>query len=243
MSIKKFITAAFMVICGLLVNLSLAHAYTITWITQSTLNQVEGTPDFIAEGRIGDNNASGTEHELDLYKTTGGPFPIGTTANFVYGNGTPYDFSLSYVAATNQATFSFNTGGPSPITLTYTNPDTKTFNSIFIRAFANQTTSYSSALQLTNLSLTIGGSPNSLPEVVANSSDPTKILWLQGITTQDFILTGTAALSWTGTTPQRSNLAFQLKATNATPIPGSVVLLGSGLLGLGVLGYRRKRSR
>jgi hypothetical protein len=93
-------------------------------------------------------------------------------------------------------------------------------------------------MELTDLSLSLGSSsPNNIPEVVATASDTDRILWIMGIT-QDFTLAGTANLSWGPQVPGYSDLAFQITASEAVPIPGAAWLFASGLIGMIVIRRR-----
>jgi hypothetical protein len=150
---------------------------------------------FVAEGRIGDRGGAAT-FELDVGQDTGAP---GTTAQYDWQSGVVEPFTVSFDAGTGLVTFML--GGQ---TLYYTTPWFD-FDSVFIRTRAvNEGTS------VTISDIVIDG------ETVMDQSHAVgtglDILWIKGAILNDgFTLTGNAVLTWTGTPPTQSRLAFQVK--------------------------------
>jgi hypothetical protein len=151
---------------------------------------------FAAEGRIGDLGGAAT-FELDLGHDTSHP---ATSAQYAWQSGRLEEFTLGYNNATGLTTFTL--GG---VSLYYTTPFVL-FGDIFIRTRAvDEGRSVSvESLVLDGQNLGDGSSA-----VGANGLD---ILWISGAGLSDgFTLTGIAVLSWTGSPPTQSRLAFQIK--------------------------------
>jgi hypothetical protein len=162
--------------------------------TDADLLALMAEPHLVAEGRIGNNALNGT-HELDLGQDTGAP---ATTANLVWPNGTPVEFSLSFDAGAGMATFEM--GGR---TLTYL-PLTG-FTDVFVR-----TRAVNAGITILIDQLVLDG------EIVTDQSSAIgsglDILRIRGGSLGDgFVLTGRATFSWGAGVPSQSQLAFQVK--------------------------------
>jgi hypothetical protein len=157
----------------------------------------------VAEGRIGDRGGAAT-FELDLGDNTGNP---AITAQYPWQSGVVEPFTLSYDKPTNVVTFSL--GGH---VLTYSPGNS--FREFFVRTRA---TYASTSVQVYDLLLNgeaVGD--------VSSAAGPSglDILAVSGVDLyQGFTLAGVALLSWTGTPPTQSNLAFQIKVGNAPTVP------------------------
>lgn len=157
----------------------------------------------VAEGRIGDRGGAAT-FELDLGDDTGNP---SSTAQHVWQSGLAEPFTLAYDPGTN--VMSFTLGGK---TLTYS--PGLSFREIFVR-----TRAVDDGTGVEVYDLFIDG------EAVGDVSATTgvgglDILAISGIDIyQGFTMTGTAALTWTGTPPTNSRLAFQIKIGDAPTVP------------------------
>ncbi len=159
---------------------------------------------FIGEGRIGDRGGAAT-FELDLGPDTGAP---AQTANYAWPNGAPVAFTLTYDSGADLVTFDM--GGH---TLTYT-PGSG-FSELFVRTRATDggTSVVVDSLQLDGVDI-CGQS------AADGSASGLDILRIENQNLQDgFVLTGRATMTWTGTPPSQSHLAFQLKVASAIPLP------------------------
>jgi hypothetical protein len=154
---------------------------------------------FVAEGRIGDRGGAAT-FELDLGQDTGAP---GTTAQYDWQSGVAEPFTLTYDHFTGQVTFSL--GG---IVLNYTTPYFD-FDQVFVRTRA---TEEGTSILVDDLVID-GDGISDQSAAVGNGLD---ILWIKGANLNNgFVLTGVATLTWTGTPPTQSRLAFQIKIGKA----------------------------
>ena len=158
---------------------------------------------FVAEGRIGDRGGVAT-FELDLGDNTGNP---ATTAQYNWQTGVVEPFTVSYNNVTNVVTFTL--GGK---TLTYS--PAVGFREFFVRTRAVDVNTsvrvYDLVLNAQNL-----GDLSS-----ATGPDGLDILAVSGVDLfQGFTLTGVAVLTWSGTPPTQSRLAFQIKVGNAPTVP------------------------
>jgi hypothetical protein len=197
----------------------------------------------VAEGRIGNNALNGT-HEVGLFGppafTAQSPIAAqqGGTTNFIWGNGTAVNFSLARTGTTLTFTMGNYTG-------ILTDTEVADIDGLVFRVRPAGPVSQPSDVLLSNLVFngnalaTIGAAT---PPPDANSSGPvTTLRALEGIGAGNFTLTGAATLSWNGTLPTGSNLAFQIKAYDtptAVPAPAALALFGIGLLGLAMVRRR-----
>jgi len=157
---------------------------------------------FVAEGRIGDRGGVAT-FELDLGDDTGNPY---TTAQYPWQSAVAEPFTVTYNNPTNVATFTL--GGK---TLTYS-PGVS-FKEFFVRTRA---TELNSSIQVYDLVLN-GVSVGDISSATGPGLD---ILAVSGVDLfQGFTLTGIAVMTWTGTPPSQSRLAFQIKVGNAPTVP------------------------
>lgn len=191
---------------------------------------------FVAEGRIGNNANNGT-YEASINNAAGSPVE---QTNFSWGNGVATNsnnvrsFSLEY----DGQTVKFIIAGKTLQTQVFSGP----VNQIFLRTRAAN----NSAARLSNLML--NNTPvGSLFSQGTGGSHDVDYLVISGDLVNGaysnfspFNLTGNALLSWTGTQPKNSHLAFQIKVGTGTPVPTPALL--PGLIGMGVAAMRKKRS-
>ncbi len=189
---------------------------------------------FVAEGRIGDNRAQAGNQEFSINNpivpnsnNTGlvGGTPI-TVGNRVWTSGEFVDFSLSY----DGNNISYILGGQTLSASVIGNA-----TDIYLRTrAANNSSVFLNNLFLNSVSI---GSTSSTG-VGGSDIDYFKISGL----TQPFTLTGQAKFEWTGTRPNNSALAFQIKVMNTkkTPEPGT---LGAMMIfGFGSMVYARRKT-
>ena len=150
---------------------------------------------FVAEGRIGDLGGAAT-FELDLGQSTAAP---SVTAQYGWQSGVVEPFTLNY--DNNLNTVEFTLGGN---TLVYI-PD-RAFTEVFVR-----TRAVYEGTAVTVSDMVLDGEPV-MDLSTATGAGGLDILRIEGAILWDsFTLTGNAVLSWTGTPPHQSNLAFQIK--------------------------------
>jgi hypothetical protein len=211
-----------------------------------TDNSVPGYSELplVGEWRIGDRGGSAT-HELKVGTNTGTPSAF-NDAQFPWVSGESVDFSLTYDGTNATATL-----GTSSVSFAVAAPSS--FDALLIRTATPGT---ETSVVLSNLELvsTLGGTLLSNGSITndwdSDQVDGDRLIkWLgvskAGDLASGFSLTGDVTLSWTGSAPTQSNLAFQVKAAdgpNEVPVPATLALLGLGLAGLGVIGARRKRA-
>ncbi|MBN2071168.1 MAG: hypothetical protein JW814_06885 [Candidatus Krumholzibacteriota bacterium] len=181
-----------------LISFSAASAEVMTEHFETDAEMLEYLSDtmFVAEGRIGDRGGYAT-FELDIGNDTGAP---AQTAQYDWISGQPEPFTVSYDAVTRQVAFSL--GGT---TLYYTT-EYFDFDQIFVRTRA---TNAETSILIDDI--VVDGEAIS-DQSYADGNDGLDILWIIGANLNDgFLLSGTATLSWTGTAPTNSRLAFQVK--------------------------------
>ncbi|MGD8413016.1 MAG: hypothetical protein PVF33_02220 [Candidatus Latescibacterota bacterium] len=157
---------------------------------------------FVGEGRIGDGWSAAT-FEIDLGGDTGNP---ATTAQYGWPNGTAVTWTLTYDSSTDLVTFTVD-----GIPLSYVTP-LDGFTDIFVRARAVNAGSDIVVDDLVLDGAVVGDQSHA-------AGDGLDILWISGGTLFDgFTMTGRATMSWTGTMPSQSRLAFQLKVGRLKPV-------------------------
>lgn len=159
---------------------------------------------YVAEGRIGDRGGAAT-FEIDLGGDTSAP---ATTAQYNWQSGVLVPWALTYDHVTNLATFTVDN-----VVLHWTSP-LSGFTDLFIRTRAVNADS----------DILVGGMVLD-GDVVADASfadadvSGLDILWISGgMLTDGFTLSGAVTMSWTGTAPTQSRLAFQLKIGKLKPV-------------------------
>jgi hypothetical protein len=179
---------------------------------------------FVAESRIGNNSSAGGEREIGINQDVLlGGLPV-KEGQFTWGNGNVVDFMLEYTGSL----VNYIVGDRILSTSVFSGPVTD----IFFRTRAAD----NSTMALSNLVFNGVGIDNLFSSGVGGSD--VDYLQISNITTP-FTLTGKSLMSWTGTQPMRSNLAYQIKVgttpVESVPEPGTVgALLAAGVLSVGL---------
>ncbi len=194
---------------------------TVTHLTETEFLALDFNRHFVAEGRIGSNSIGGATFEYDLGEDTGSPY---ATGEFVWSNGCPVDFSLSYDGM--DAVFGV---GQSPL-LTYT-AGAHNVTDIFIRTRAEEG---KSTISVSNLDL-------DGPLAGVSSAPATDYLWIRSDSIGTFNLTGESLMTWIGDAPRNSALAYQIKVGEVVPEPGSLAAMLGGIGGLAGIALKRRR--
>ena len=213
---------------GLSLVSGVASAATVTSLPDFTDDQFDGLIDsgeftevFVAEGRIGNNSLNPAERELGINDKAGTPVQ---SAQFVWGNGTVYDFTLEYT----DSTVNYNVGGTLLSSQAFSDP----IDTIYIRT--KETANSNVRLNIDSL--------NTFSAPSDDDSDDVDYVLVEDISAP-FKLTGTVSFDWTGDQPTRSNLAYQIKVGTSEPVPEPLTILGSGVaLGFGAL-LKKESSR
>ncbi|TVQ30527.1 MAG: hypothetical protein EA376_12855 [Phycisphaeraceae bacterium] len=218
------------IIVGALVAAAAAPAFgaTITLSNLSSDAEANALPfieRYVAEGRIGAGGGPAT-FELALGASTVSP---AQTANYAWQSGVATPFSLEYDAALGLATYTVD-----GVSLEYAIDTDAT--DIFIRTrSANETTT----MTIDNLTLN-GDALAGLAS--ASGAGDVDILWIRSdMPLGDFLLRGDSTMTWAGSMPSQSTLAFQFKVGAVIPAPTGFGLAGAGLIGLGSAGFARRR--
>lgn len=183
---------------------------------------------FVAESRIGNNGFGGNEErEFGINTDTGANVAAGQR---VWTNGGAVDFVLEY--ANNLVNYIVD--GVTLSSTQFSGPATDIF--LRTKSVVNTTTTNSS-MSLTNLFLDGFGA---ISDLVSNGND-VDYLRISGLT-GPFTLRGTSIMAWSGETPSRSNLAYQLKVGTSPQqsVPEPSVVFGL-LLGASVFGKLRRQ--
>ncbi|MGB3402121.1 MAG: PEP-CTERM sorting domain-containing protein [Microcoleaceae cyanobacterium] len=190
---------------------------------------------FVAESRYGDaGGAAQYEFKIFDHQDGGGL----DEANFNWGNGTSYDFSLEYTESS--WTYSLFEFGTENLLTSVTEAFTAPFSDIFIRTRANNGTS----AVVDNLFL--DGVAVGDRSAVENVEGDFGVDYLRiSDVSEPFTLTGTSTMSWTeGSNTKGSRLAYQIKVVNledTQPVPEPTILVGLGISLLGLTRLRRTR--
>jgi len=197
MRLANVLLAVSMIACLLLPLGVSAQLTTMHFATDAELLEYLSDTMFVSEGRIGDRGGAAT-FELDLGADTGAP---ATQAQYDWISAQLEPFTLSYDNMTQLVTFSL--GGE---TLYYTTPYFD-FEVIFVRTRAVNIDTWVDVYDMTLDGLPVMDSSNA-----AGSGSGLDILLIYGANLNDgFTLNGTAVLTWIGTPPTQSRLAFQIK--------------------------------
>lgn len=207
-----------------------ANAFTVvdrTGLTDTEFNNMRATGEFtelfVAESRIGNNGFGGNgEREFGINTDTGANVAFG---NRVWDNGESVNFILEYTGSL----VNYIVGDQLLSSSTFSSPVTD----IFLRTRAAN----NSTMGLSNL-LFNGQAIDDLFSSGLGSSD---IDYLQiSKIAAPFTLTGKSLMSWIGTPPKNSALAYQIKVgttpqVESVPEPGTVgALLAAGALSIGL---------
>lgn len=219
---------------GLLITPHAAKAFSIvdqTGFNDANFNQLVDNGQFkelfVSEGRIGNDNLTG-ERELGINNDVQqGGLPT-AEGQYAWVNNQPVDFTLQYTG--NQVNY---TVGGTTISSTNFNGGA---NQIFLRTFASN----NSTLTLENLSLNSKAITQNLSSSGFGNNQDAEYLRIDDLSTP-FVLTGQSIMSWTGATPQRSQLAYQIKVGNfsATKVPEPSYIAGIFLFGVAALANRK----
>ncbi|MBE9227914.1 PEP-CTERM sorting domain-containing protein [Phormidium sp. LEGE 05292] len=209
-----------------------ANAFTVvdrTGFTDTEFNGLinQGLFDelFVAESRIGNNSNTGGTQEIGINNDVKlGALPV-VQGQRTWQNGGLVDFMLEYTGSLVK----YTVGNQLLSTNAFSGPVTDIF--FRTRAASNST------MTLSNL-LFNGVGISSLSSSGIGTSD-IDYLQISNITAP-FTLTGKSLMSWTGTRPNNSALAYQIKVgttpqVESVPEPGTVgALLAAGVLSVGL---------
>ncbi|MBW4641630.1 MAG: PEP-CTERM sorting domain-containing protein [Goleter apudmare HA4340-LM2] len=202
---------------------------------RALINNGDFTELFVAEGRIGNNSTGTGERELGINTATGANVDPG---NFAWGNAKVWDFNLEYTGS--QVTFKvFDANQTIQLSQAFSGPVTD----IYFRTFAQKgnNNNLQNALSLTDLVFN-GVSIGSLASASTSTTADVDYFRLGKISTP-FTLTGKTSMSWVGTAPSRSNLAFQIKVGTSKSVPEPSVL--GAIFGVTIAGataVKRKKA-
>lgn len=174
---------------------------------------------FVAEGRMGDTGVQNrSEQEIGILGDTKGQgFTPVERGDRTWVSGQILDFVLEYTGS--KVTYSVDGQTLSSSAFSGGASD------IFLRTFAKPDGSKSTLSDLVFNGTSIG----SLQSIATATSADTDYLQISNVSTP-FKLTGKTSFTWTGSsTPQRSNLAYQIKVgnslTQSVPEPGMVAAI------------------
>lgn len=228
MNLHRSLSIMALATLGLALTPNFASAITITRLpdfTDTQFNELLSSKEFqelfVAEGRMGNNAFSG-DRELGINNANFQPVAQG---QFMWQNGTVEDFLLEY----DGSQVSYSVGG----TL-LSSAFSGSVNDIYIRTRETST----SNVRLDNLFFNgIALDNNAVSE--PNDADNVDYLRISDISAP-FTIAGNVTMSWTGSPPRQSNLAYQIKVGETTdgstsvPEPGTVgALLLTGIIAIG----------
>lgn len=247
MKLNKIVFSVVLATLGLVSLPSAAKAFTLTNSPSFTdtefgtmLSTGEFTELFVAESRMGNNGLSG-DRELGINDATFAPVAQGQRT---WTSGTPVDFILEYTGNL----VNYIVGGQTLSSTAFSGPVTDIFlrTRAATRKDAGGNILHQSSMALTNLLLNgvgLGSLLSSTYDSALNSDvDYLRVSGLTG----PFTLTGKSIMSWTGTKPTGSNLAYQIKVgtspqSESVPEPGTILAL---TLGAGAMTVsKRKRAQ
>ncbi|UKO98216.1 choice-of-anchor W domain-containing protein [Nostoc sp. UHCC 0870] len=230
---SKFLTALGLTTISLFLAANPAQAFTLvdrSGFTDGDFNNLlsdgEFTELFVAEGRIGNNSLNNAERELGINTSTGLPVASGQR---IWGNGTPVDFTLEYTGT--QVNYTVNGE------LLSSNAFASVADNIFLRTRAAD----DSSITLSNLAFNGTAIGQDLFSSVSEAGTDIDYLEISDISSP-FTLTGEILMSWTGTIPTNSRLAYQIKvgSTKSIPEPGAVGAMF--LVGVAAVGYSKRKQ-
>jgi hypothetical protein len=219
----------------LLSGIVLGVVSTPTWavidvikLSDSQANDLIRNKEIAAEGRIGNNTMSG-DFEVGLQRPDGNSYF--STGQAVWTNGTATAFRISYESSSKTLTYTTN-----GVTLRQVLEQGQ-MTDLFLR----QRSGGASTMHLQNVRLN-GVEVRGIDATVnKNGAD---VFWISrdelgfNLFEQDWDLTGESLFAWTGGQPQRSELAYQVKVSQAVPEPATLLALSGGFA---LLARRRRR--
>lgn len=189
---------------------------------------------FVAESRIGNNNASNGDYELSINNPPGG----GTDKQSQYKwiSGEAVNFSLEYTGSVVNYTV-----GNTLLSSTNFSGD---INKIYLRTRGSGDNKPAGSISLSNLIFNGQSYSPGLSSIGTSAAADVDYLAITGINTP-FKLTGTSTLTFNNGTPNGSHLAYQIKVGTSTSeeVPEPLTILGTvAALGFGV-GFKKKHSQ
>jgi TPP-dependent trihydroxycyclohexane-1,2-dione (THcHDO) dehydratase len=176
---------------------------------------------YVAQSRIGNNATNGTQ-EIDLLDSSIGNTPVGQLQK-KWTSGQAVDFKLEY----KNSVVTYIVDGQT----ISSNKFSGKVSDIFFRTRSNA----SSSMLLSDLVFSDSKTSNLSLGSLSSFGNDIDYLQLSKIA-GDFTLTGKSTMTWSGTTPGQSALAYQVKVgtTPKTEVPepaaaGALLLLGAGL--------------
>jgi hypothetical protein len=223
---------------GLLALPSTASAFTLSHLSSDAeYNAILKDDAFVAEGRIGNNQSTGGDYELDIHtieENKPNPFTVHAQKDFQWTKGVAESFTFAFDAVSKLVNY---TVGGNTLSYTAKNP----FTDLFIRTRATRP---DSSIKVDNLFLNgIAILDSSVAESPSKTLDYLRIGGVAG----SFTLTGQSTMNWGATIPTGSNLAYQIKAITTTdstsvPEPGATLGLTLGAIAFALKSRRRQKQ-
>ncbi|MBW4613797.1 MAG: PEP-CTERM sorting domain-containing protein [Desmonostoc vinosum HA7617-LM4] len=210
----------------------------------SLVNRKEFEELFVAEGRVGDSGGM-AQKEVKINGDVVLGAPVLDEKNFNWGNsGTLWDFTLAYTGSEVKFTV-----GNTLISTTKVAANSE-IGDIFIRTAAvKNSNTTDSIMTLSNLlfngqAITNSSGVSSISSIGSTGTSNGRdidYLQIKDVSSTKFTITGKTSMSWTGTRPSNSNLAFQIKVgkKKSVPEPGMV----AAILAVGIVGATVSRRK
>lgn len=173
-----------------------------------------GSAIFVAEGRIGDSlsGAGNRTFELDISKSTSGPFASGETSNYVWQNNKKVNFSITYDPDTEYANFTVD-----GVSVRHKVINPKSPSDLIVRV---RRANDNSSMLISDLNI---NGTNTGYKILANpNTGQVKTLRVRAVKefSKKFTVSGSATMGFSGSA-KNSEVAFQMSFVKMSDAPSS----------------------